>query len=110
MVRWCVGHEAYLKPSSSDYYCPDLLLLNARRIHVPSATGFLDAIVHGVMKAGKVTPVIDRHYKLIEVPEVIRYLEAGHTQGKSSNNTNWIFPNFRQVPVRDIVRLRHCGG
>ena len=35
-----------------------------------------------LMKAGKVTPVIDRCYKLSEVPEAIRYLEEGHARGK----------------------------
>ena len=35
-----------------------------------------------LIEAGKVTPVIDRHYPLSEVPEAIRYLEAGHVQGK----------------------------
>ena len=35
-----------------------------------------------LMATGKVTPVIDRHYKLSEVPEAIRYLEEGHARGK----------------------------
>ena len=35
-----------------------------------------------LMQAGKVTPVIDRRYKLSEVPEAIRYLEEGHARGK----------------------------
>ncbi|MFZ0800462.1 MAG: NAD(P)-dependent alcohol dehydrogenase [Terriglobales bacterium] len=39
-------------------------------------------ILHDLMKAGKVTPVIDRHYKLTEVPEAIRYLETGHARAK----------------------------
>jgi hypothetical protein len=34
------------------------------------------------MQSGKVTPVIDRRYKLSEVPEAIRYLEQGHARGK----------------------------
>jgi NADPH:quinone reductase-like Zn-dependent oxidoreductase len=33
-------------------------------------------------EAGKLTPVIDRRYALSEVPEAIRYLEAGHARGK----------------------------
>lgn len=40
----------------------------------------------GVLKelidAKKVTPVIDRSYRLSEVPEAIRYLEEGHARGK----------------------------
>ncbi|HEY1582903.1 MAG TPA: NAD(P)-dependent alcohol dehydrogenase [Chthoniobacterales bacterium] len=35
-----------------------------------------------LMRSGKVTPVIDRSYKLSEVPEAIEYLEKGHARGK----------------------------
>jgi NADPH:quinone reductase-like Zn-dependent oxidoreductase len=40
------------------------------------------AIMHELMAAGKVTPVIDKCYRLSEVPEAIRYLEEGHARGK----------------------------
>jgi NADPH:quinone reductase-like Zn-dependent oxidoreductase len=36
----------------------------------------------GLIESGKVTPVIDRTYKLSEVPDAIRYLEEGHARGK----------------------------
>ena len=39
-------------------------------------------VLKDLIEAGKVTPVIDRHYKLSEAPEAIRYLEEGHAQGK----------------------------
>ncbi len=39
-------------------------------------------IMGELMAAGKVTPVIDRRYRLSEVPEAIRYLEEGHARGK----------------------------
>jgi NADPH:quinone reductase-like Zn-dependent oxidoreductase len=39
-------------------------------------------IMHNLMKAGKVTPVIDKLYNLSQVPAAIRYLEAGHARGK----------------------------
>jgi NADPH:quinone reductase-like Zn-dependent oxidoreductase len=39
-------------------------------------------IMRELMKAGKVTPVIDKRYSLGEVPEAIRYLEEGHARGK----------------------------
>ena len=39
-------------------------------------------IMHELMAAGKVTPVIDRRYRLSEVPEAMRYLEEGHARGK----------------------------
>ena len=35
-----------------------------------------------MMQSGKVKPVIDRTYKLSELPEAIRYLEEGHARGK----------------------------
>ena len=39
-------------------------------------------ILGELMATGKVAPVIDRRYSLSEVPEAIRYLEAGHARGK----------------------------
>lgn len=35
-----------------------------------------------LMQSGKVTPVIDRRYKLSELPQAIEYLEQGHARGK----------------------------
>jgi len=35
-----------------------------------------------LLEAGKVVPVIDRRYPLVEVPEALRYLEEGHARGK----------------------------
>jgi NADPH:quinone reductase-like Zn-dependent oxidoreductase len=39
-------------------------------------------IMSELMKAKKVTPVIDRRYRLSEVPEAVWYLEEGHARGK----------------------------
>ena len=39
-------------------------------------------VLADLMQAGKLTPVIDRRYKLNEVPAAIRYLEQGHARGK----------------------------
>ena len=39
-------------------------------------------VLKELIEADKVTPVIDRTYSLSEVPEAIRYLEAGHARGK----------------------------
>ncbi len=39
-------------------------------------------IIGELMQAGKVTPVIDRRYRLSEVPAAIRYSEEGHARGK----------------------------
>ena len=38
--------------------------------------------VKELLEAGKVIPVIDRRYPLCDVPEALRYLEAGHARGK----------------------------
>ncbi len=35
-----------------------------------------------LLQDGKITPVIDRRYKLSETSEAIRYVEAGHARGK----------------------------
>jgi NADPH:quinone reductase-like Zn-dependent oxidoreductase len=39
-------------------------------------------IIKELLESGKVKSVIDRRYPLSEVPEAIRYLEAGHARGK----------------------------
>ena len=39
-------------------------------------------ILSELMKAGKVTPVIDKRYRLSEAAEAVRYLEEGHARGK----------------------------
>jgi len=44
--------------------------------------GAVDDATGKLMEDRKVTPVIDRRYRLSEVPEAIRYLEEGHAQGK----------------------------
>jgi NADPH:quinone reductase-like Zn-dependent oxidoreductase len=38
--------------------------------------------VRDLMAAGKVTPVIDKRYRLSEAPEAFRYMETGHARGK----------------------------
>jgi NADPH:quinone reductase-like Zn-dependent oxidoreductase len=40
------------------------------------------AFMKELLESGKVRPVIDRCYPLNEVPEALRYLEAGHARGK----------------------------
>jgi NADPH:quinone reductase-like Zn-dependent oxidoreductase len=40
------------------------------------------AVLGGLMQSGKVTPAIDRTYKLNETAEALRYLETGHARGK----------------------------
>jgi NADPH:quinone reductase-like Zn-dependent oxidoreductase len=35
-----------------------------------------------LLESGKITPVIDRQYKMSEAREALRYLEQGHARGK----------------------------
>ena len=79
-------------PSKGSWIGPMDALLRARLLSpfVSQEFGFLLAelnpkdlsVLGDLMQAGKVTPVIDRHYKLSEVPEALGYLEAGHARGK----------------------------
>ncbi len=39
-------------------------------------------IISGLVTSGKLTPVIDRQYRLEEVPDAMRYIETGHARGK----------------------------
>ncbi|MGH2968501.1 MAG: NAD(P)-dependent alcohol dehydrogenase [Solirubrobacteraceae bacterium] len=40
------------------------------------------AVLKELVEGGKVAPVVDRRYKLREVPEALRYQGEGHTRGK----------------------------
>lgn len=39
-------------------------------------------VLKELIEAGKVTPVIDRTYPFNEIPDAVRYVEAGRAQGK----------------------------
>ena len=39
-------------------------------------------VLRDLMQTGKLTPVIDRRYKLSETPAAIAYLKQGHARGK----------------------------
>jgi NADPH:quinone reductase-like Zn-dependent oxidoreductase len=39
-------------------------------------------VLHDLMQAGEVTPVIDRTYRLSEVPLAVAYSEQGRARGK----------------------------
>jgi len=42
-----------------------------------------DLVIRGdLLQERRVTPVIDRRYRLSEVPPAIRYSEEGHARGK----------------------------
>jgi NADPH:quinone reductase-like Zn-dependent oxidoreductase len=79
-------------PSDGRWIAPMDTLLRAKLLSpfVSQKVGFFMAelnqkdltVLGDLMQSGKVTPVIDRQYKLSEVPEAIRYLEEGHARGK----------------------------
>ena len=53
-----------------------------RGLRTPKETKDSLVVLKELLKAGKVTPVIDRTYPLSEVAEAIRDLEEGHASGK----------------------------
>jgi NADPH:quinone reductase-like Zn-dependent oxidoreductase len=38
--------------------------------------------VRELIETGQVTPIVDRAYPLVDVPEALRHLEAGQARGK----------------------------
>ncbi|HMD98239.1 MAG TPA: NAD(P)-dependent alcohol dehydrogenase [Terriglobia bacterium] len=76
--RWMLGPLArsITAPGLSRFVSQKFVMFMAR----PSQEDL--AILHDLMMARKVTPVIDRRYRFSEVPEAIRYLEEGHARGK----------------------------
>ena len=52
-----------------------------RRCQSAERKSDLEAL-HKLLEAGKVTPVVDRTFPLIDVREAIRYLRAGRIRGK----------------------------
>jgi NADPH:quinone reductase-like Zn-dependent oxidoreductase len=63
---------------------PLIRLTSGRRIRILAVQPNLKDLVHvaELCEAGKVVPVIDRRYPLIETAEAIRYLGEGHVRGK----------------------------
>jgi NADPH:quinone reductase-like Zn-dependent oxidoreductase len=39
-------------------------------------------VLAGLLQSGKMTPVIDKTYKLDQTADALRYLEQGHARGK----------------------------
>ncbi|HEY1518157.1 MAG TPA: zinc-binding dehydrogenase [Solirubrobacteraceae bacterium] len=40
------------------------------------------AVLKELVEAGKIAPILDRHYALGGVPEALRYQGEGHARGK----------------------------
>ena len=76
--RWMIGLLARLiKALVLSWFVSQKLVMIGAKANKEDLT-----VLHNLMQAGKVTPVIDRRYSLNEVPEAIRYLETGHARGK----------------------------
>jgi NADPH:quinone reductase-like Zn-dependent oxidoreductase len=43
-------------------------------------------VLKELIESGKLVPVVDRRYPLSDVPDAIRYLEAGHARGKGGHH------------------------
>ena len=63
---------------------PALSRLGRRRfaVFIARATQEDLTVIGKPMESGQVSSVIDRRYRLREVPEAIRYVEHGHARGK----------------------------
>jgi NADPH:quinone reductase-like Zn-dependent oxidoreductase len=58
-------------------------LVPQRMVVVGRKSNTADLVVlKDLIEAGKVTPIIDRTYKLSEAPDAVLYVERGHTRGK----------------------------
>ena len=76
--RWMIGVlTRFLKAFVLSRFVGQKLLMIGAKITTEDLTTLGE-----LLNTGKVTPVIDRRYRLSEVPEALRYLELGHARGK----------------------------
>ncbi|MGH8828048.1 MAG: NAD(P)-dependent alcohol dehydrogenase [Jiangellaceae bacterium] len=75
--RWIGGMDRQVRALAISPFVPQRLRMFIAREHYEELL-FLTELI----EAGKITPVIDRTYPLSEVPEAIRYLQAGQARGK----------------------------
>ena len=76
--RWMIGVlTRFLKAFVLSRFVGQKLLMIGAKITTEDLTTLVE-----LLNTGKVTPVIDRRYRLSEVPEALRYLELGHARGK----------------------------
>jgi NADPH:quinone reductase-like Zn-dependent oxidoreductase len=75
--RWMGGFDRNLRAVALSRFVP-------QRLRMLSSTPNQDDLetVRQLIEAGKVTPVIDRTFPLLDVPGAIRHLDEGHTGGK----------------------------
>jgi NADPH:quinone reductase-like Zn-dependent oxidoreductase len=70
-----MGHAAWLLVAS--WFVPQRVVVCVARMNAKDL-----AILADLMEAGKMTPAIDRRFRLSEAAEAFRHLEAGHARGK----------------------------
>jgi NADPH:quinone reductase-like Zn-dependent oxidoreductase len=86
------GRLVMVAPGHGQWVGPIVRLVGGMvlsRLSSQSLGGFLATVdkddllaLKELIEAGKVTPVVDRTYPLEQVPDAVRYLEAGHASGK----------------------------
>jgi NADPH:quinone reductase-like Zn-dependent oxidoreductase len=76
--RWMIGllARAIAGLLWSRFVSETMIIFTAKRSQQDLTT------ICELIKAGKVTPVIDKRFRLSEVPAAARYLEQGHARGK----------------------------
>jgi NADPH:quinone reductase-like Zn-dependent oxidoreductase len=76
--RWMLG------PLSRIITAPLLSRLVNRHLamHLTRPSQVDLVFMRDLMESGKITPVLDRRYRLNEAPAAVRYLEQGHVRGK----------------------------
>ena len=75
--RWTGGLQRQLGALAISPFVPQRL-----RVFVTKERYEDLQVLTELIKAGKITPIIDRTYSLSEAPDAIRYLEAGRARGK----------------------------
>ena len=76
--RWMIGALASSLAASAH-----LLVGKQKFLSIFAKANQKDLLtLHGLLQSGKIRPVIDRQFRLSEVPEAIRYLEQLHARGK----------------------------
>lgn len=75
--RWIAPFDRVIQMLVMSRFVSQKLLFFVAQVNKQDLT-----LISELMASGKVTPVIDRHYSLQEVPEAIHYLEQGHARGK----------------------------
>ena len=75
--RWIGGMDRQVRALAISPFVRQKMKMFIAREHYEELQ-FLSELI----EAGKVTPVIDRTFSLTEVPEAIRYLDAGQSRGK----------------------------